>query len=650
MTQETKLETTTPAETNEELEKILEKEDKESKTRKLTGMPRALAFIIGAAVTCFVIYTALTGIMLPMIQRSIVMCGLLALVFLWYPATGKSSKVKPGVIDWIFVASAAFCLMWTLCNHQRFLSRIPFASKIEPMDYVAAILLVVMILEAGRRTLGKSIIIIAGFFIVYAFAGKYFPGALAYKGISLKKFVDQVYLTTESLWGSLSGMAATMLYGFIAFGAMLKATGADQYFMDVCIALTGRKPGGPAKVSVLSSAAMGTISGSSIANVVTTGTLTIPLMKRTGYTPEEAGAIEAATSTGGQIMPPIMGTAAFILAETVGVPYMNVVMVSIIPAILYYAAIYFLVDTKAKKRGLTGMNEDEIPVLSDALRRGGIFFVPIVILIVLLAFNFTPFLSGIACMFMILVFAQARKATRLDLKQILLAFESCARSMCSVAGVIYCASIIISMINITGLMMKTTAIILSVSGGHLWLTLLLIAAIAYVMGMGLPIATSYIILSTLAAPALVELGVPALCAHLAIFWFTQLSGLTPPVCMTAFAAATIANANPMKTGFTSLIFGFTFFYIPILFIYSDLIGGTWPMRLLIGVMAFVAIYFLGTFTEAYFMGNLGKAKRFSGLLIFLLIYVAIFNATNFYVSAILTGAAAVIILYLMTAQ
>lgn len=645
-----KIDSTSSAEINEKLDKILEKEDKESKTRSLTGFPRKLAFTIGVAVTCFVIYTALAGIMLPMIQRSIVMCSLLALIFLWYPASGRSSKTAPGVIDWFFVAAAAFCLIWTLLNHQRFLGRIPFASPIDPLDYAAAILLIIMILEAGRRTLGKSIIIIAGFFIFYAFAGPYFPGALAYKGLSLKKFVDQVYLTTESLWGSLSGTASTMLYGFIGFGAMLKATGADKYFMDVCIAFTGKKPGGPAKVSVLSSAAMGTISGSSIANVVTTGTLTIPLMKSTGYTPEEAGAIEAAASTGGQIMPPIMGTAAFILAETVGVPYMNVVMVSIIPALLYYAAIYFLVDTKAKKRGLTGMDEKDIPVLSTALREGGIFFIPIILLVILLALNFTPFLSGIACMFMILFFAEIRKSTRISIKQIFLAFESCARSMCSVAGVIYCASIIISMINITGLMMKTTAIILSVSGGHLWLTILLIAAIAYVMGMGLPIATSYIILSTLAAPAMIELGVPALCAHLAIFWFTQLSGLTPPVCMTAFAAATIANANPMKTGFTSLIFGFTFFYIPVLFIYSDLIGGIWPMRLLIGVLAFVAIYFLGTFTESYFMGNLGKLKRLCGLAVFLLIYMAMLNVTSFYVSVALSLSAALIIVYMILSQ
>lgn len=634
----------------EELQKILKKEDKESKTRHLTGFPRTLAFIIGVLTTCFVIFTALTGIMLPMIQRGIVMCSLLALTFLWYPATARSPKNRPSVLDWCFVLSCGYCLGWTLFNLSRFLTRIPFASKIELGDYVAAILLIMMILEAGRRTLGISITLIGAFFIFYAFAGPYFPGAMAYKGLSVSKFVDQIYLTTEGVWGSLSGMAATMLFGFIGFGAMLKATGADQHFMNICIALTGKKPGGPAKVSVLSSAAMGTISGSSIANVVTTGTLTIPLMKSTGYTSEEAGAIEAASSTGGQIMPPVMGTAAFILAETVGVPYMDVVTVSIIPALLYYLVIYFSVDTKARKRGLQGMAPEDIPHLKQALKGGGIFFIPIALLILLLAFNFTPFLAGIGCMFMILLFAELRKSTRIGPKDVLCALESCARSMCSVAGVIYCASIIISMINITGLMMKTTAIILSISSGKLWLTILLIAIIAYVMGMGLPIATSYIILSTLAGPAMIKLGVPALCAHLSIFWFTQLSGLTPPVCMTAFAAATIAKAEPMKTGFEALKYGFTFYYLPVLFIYSDLIIGSWPQRIGIFVLTLVAAYFLGSTLEGYFMGQLRGITRLLGVLVFVLLYGAMFRGTNLMVSTILIVISALLVMTLVVTQ
>lgn len=482
-----------------------------------------------------------------------------------------------------------------------------------------------MIIEVGRRTLGISISIITLAFIAYAFLGPYCPAMFRYKGITLAKFVEQTYLTTEGMFGSLTGMAATLLFGFLAFGTFLQCVGADKYFMDICISVAGRRRGGPAKVAVISSAAMGTISGSSIANVVTTGTLTIPMMKKTGYTAEEAGAIETCASTGGQIMPPIMGTGAFILAETVGVPYSDVCFVSIIPAILFYIAIYFLVDLIARKRNLHGLPASDIRPLKQTMHAGGVFFIPILILVVLLVLGYTPFLSGVGCALLILLIGQIRKDTRVSAKKIVFALEDCAKSLMSIGGVIFCASLIVSMINITGLMMKTSAIILSFSQGKLWLTLLLVALIAYILGMGLPISTSYIILATLSAPAIVSLGVDMLVVHLTIFWFTQLATITPPVCMTAFAAAGIAQGQPMKTGFTALKMGFTFYYVPVLFVYSQLINGAWWVQCIIAVFAIIAIYFLGTFTEKYFMGDLGNIQRFTGLAIFAVIYFMMFD-------------------------
>ena len=274
-----------------------------------------------------------------------------------------------------------FSFWWTVSNNTRFITRIPFASEIKTIDYIVAIALVFMILEAGRRTLGISITIICGVFIAYAFLGPYCPAMFKYKGVTLAKFVEQTYMTTEGMFGSLTGMASTLLFGFLAFGTMLQCVNADKFFMDICISVAGRRRGGPAKVAVISSAAMGTISGSSIANVVTTGTLTIPMMKKTGFTPEEAGAIETCASTGGQIMPPIMGTGAFILAETVGIPYSNVCIVSIIPALLFYVAVYFLVDLTARKRGLHGLPASEIMPLKQTMRAGGAFFIPILVLV-----------------------------------------------------------------------------------------------------------------------------------------------------------------------------------------------------------------------------------------------------------------------------
>lgn len=627
-------------------------EEANGRFRELHGFARWCAFAIAVVTTLIVFYTAFCGVFLPMIQRGLIICSMLAMTFLWYPTTKKSQfdRKKVPIYDWIFIAVTFFCFIWTVTSNQRFLTRIPFVSEMSPVDVFVAISLVVLILEAGRRTLGLSITIICGAFIAYAFLGKYMPAMFAYKGLSLKKFVEQTYLTTEGMFGSLTGMAATLLFGFLAFGTFLQCTGADKYFMDICISIAGKRRGGPAKIAVISSAAMGTISGSTIANVVTTGTLTIPMMKRTGYTPEEAGAIETCASTGGQIMPPIMGTGAFILAEAVGVPYSHVCVVSIIPALLFYIAIYFLVDLTARKHGLQGLPESEISPLSKTLRAGGIYFVPIAILTILLVLGYTPFLSGVSCSILILIIAQWKAATRISLKQFVFALEDCAKSLMSIASVIFCASLIVSMINITGLMMKTTAIILSFSHGHLWLTILLVAAIAYLLGMGLPIATSYVILSTLSAPAMVSMGVDMLVAHLTIFWFTQLATITPPVCMTAFAAAGIAHSDPMKTGFTALKLGFTFYYVPILFVYSQLINGAWWEQCIIAVFAIVAIFFLGTFTEGYFKTRLNVLQRICGLAIFLLIYLAMFNNITWFLRLSSLGGAAALIAILCVQQ
>ncbi len=635
------------AEVSEELQ------DKASgKLRNLTGFSRKLALVIAALTTVVIFYTAFRGVFLPHTQRSLIICSMLALTFLWYPVSKKSKfdRDKVPFFDWAMVAMSIFSFVYTATHTKYFSMRIPFMSEVKTIEIIIAVSLIIMILEAGRRTLGLSITVICGVFMLYAFLGPYMPAMLRYKGISLAKFTEQTYLTTEGMFGSLTGMAGGLLFGFIAFGTFLQATGADKYFMNICVAIAGKRRGGPAKVAVISSAAMGTISGSAIANVVTTGTLTIPMMKKTGYTPEEAGAIETCASTGGQIMPPIMGTGAFILAETVGVPYSSVCFQSIIPALLFYVAIYFIVDLTAQKRDLHGLPANEIPPLKKAVRTGGIFFLPIGILVFLLVLGYTPFLSGVGCTLLILLIAQSRKITRLNLKQFIQALEDCSKSMMSIAGVIFCASLIVSMINVTGLMMKTTAIILSFSQGRLWVTLLLVAAIAYLLGMGLPISTSYIILATLSGPALVELGVPMLVAHLTIFWFTQLATITPPVCMTAFAAAGIAGANPMKTGFTALKLGFTFYYVPILFVYSQLINGTWIEQVMIAVLAIIAIYFLATFTENYFFGELGIVKRFSGLAIFLCIYAALFNATSLVVDAVLVGIVAALICLLLIMQ
>lgn len=596
-----------------------------SKRRTLSGIPRKIAFVIGFSLTGITLYTALRGLFLPIIQRSVHLCLLLALIFLWYPASKKSPKDRPSIMDWVCSILSLLVLIWTLLNHERFLTRIPYYSEVMKIDMAAGIVLVLLVLEGGRRTLGWTITSLAGLFIVYAFAGPYMPSMLAHRGLTIQRFADHMYLTAEGLFSSLTGLSATLLFAFISFGTFLQATNADKYFIDLCLAIAGKKPGGPAKVAILSSAAMGTISGSTIANVLTTGTLTIPLMIKTGYKPNEAGAIETAASAAGQIMPPIMGTGAFILAETVGVKYLDVVKVSFLPAIIFYMAIWSLVDIKAKKRNIRGLDDDSIPNLRNALWVALPLLTPILLLIVLLAMNFTPFLSATACTALIVVFGLLKKETRISFKKFILALEQCAIGMTSITGIIACAAIIVGMINITGLMMKTTSIILHLSGGYLALTILLVAAMAYLLGMGLPIATSYVILSTLGAPAMVELGAVPIAAHLMIFWFCQLATITPPVCMTAFAAAAIAEADPMKTGFTALKFGSPFYIVPILFIYSNILTGSLSQMIITSILAIIAIYFLACAAEGYFITDYSLLSRMISVVVFTLLYASTFK-------------------------
>ena len=612
--------------TMEDVDAIMKKYDRESNTRVWEGTPRKILRVLTALFGIFLIVMNMWIKMDERARRPLFLGLVIILVFIYYPIKKGSQKVN--YMPWydiVMAAVGAFCFFFYPLNLEKIVTAgtriqkvfvVQIGSVSIPLLIVFAIVGTLILVECCRRVVGMPIICVATVFVLYAFLGA---------GKDLKTVMYNLFYTTTGILGTPIGVCSTYIALFVIFGAFLEATGVANFFIDCANALVGWASGGPAKVAVVSSALCGMVSGSSVGNTVTTGSVTIPMMKKTGYTAEEAGAIETCASTGGQIMPPIMGTGAFILAETVGVPYSDVCFVSIIPAILFYIAIYFLVDLIARKRNLHGLPASDIRPLKQTMHAGGVFFIPILILVVLLVLGYTPFLSGVGCALLILLIGQIRKDTRVSAKKIVFALEDCAKSLMSIGGVIFCASLIVSMINITGLMMKTSALILSFSQGKLWLTLLLVALIAYILGMGLPISTSYIILATLSAPAIVSLGVDMLVVHLTIFWFTQLATITPPVCMTAFAAAGIAQGQPMKTGFTALKMGFTFYYVPVLFVYSQLINGAWWVQCIIAVFAIIAIYFLGTFTEKYFMGDLGNIQRFTGLAVFAAIYFMMFD-------------------------
>ena len=574
----------------------------ESLPRTLAGFPRQLSLVIGAGLALFTFYTAACGVFVPLIQRSIHLCAITALIFLWYPFGKRSPHDKPSVPDLIFCSSSLAILAWILLNVDRYMTRIAFVSPMHPIDVVAGITLLLLIMETVRRTIGWTMIIITCIFIVYAFLGPWCPGILMHKGMSLYDMCDLLFLTTEGFFGSLTGTSATVIYCFVGFGAFLHLTGADQYFMRVCLSIAGKRRGGPAKVAVLSSALFGCISGSTIANVVTTGTLTIPLMKKTGYEPHVAGAVETAASSAGQIMPPVMGTSVFIMAEILGIRYLDIVKVSYIPAILYFASVWFFVDLYAQRRNISGCDPSDIVPLNESLKNGLPMFLPIILLISLMAKGYTPFLSGFFCTLLVALIGLIRRENRYGFRDFIATLENCSINMCSITATIACASVMIALINKTGLMLKMTSIMLQLAGNSSLITIAILAVLAYVLGTALPVSTCYVVLATLGASAMISLNIDPLNAHMMIQWFTQLATITPPVCLTAFAAANIAHSDPMQTGNAALKLGLGFYYIPFLFVYTNLLTGPIYIQLIIGIISLPAIYLLVAAIE----GFLGK--------------------------------------------
>ena len=594
--------------------------------RELTGLSRGFSLAIGVGLAIFTFYTAVHGVFVPLIQRSVHLCAILAMIFLRYPAGRFSPRHRPSVPDFVLAALSLSILIWLLINVDRYMTRIAFVSPMKPLDIAAGLVLMLLIMETVRRTVGWTMIAITCVFIAYAFLGPFLPGILMHKGMTIANMCDQLFLTTEGFWGSLTGTSATVIYCFVGFGVFLQLTGADRYFMRVCLSLAGRSSGGPAKVAVLSSALFGCISGSTIANVVTTGTLTIPLMKKTGYEGHVAGAVETAASAAGQIMPPVMGTSVFIMAEILGVKYLDIVNLSYIPALLYFASVWFAVDLHARRLRLSGCGPEDLFPLRTALKGGLPLFLPIVLLIVLLANGYTPFFVGFFCTALVALIGLARRESRYGVKAFILALEKCSVNMCSITATIACASIMISLINKTGLMLKMASIMLRLAGGSQLLTIALLAVLAYFLGMALPVSTCYVLLATLGASAMIRIGIHALDAHMMIQWFTQLATITPPVCLTAYAAANIAAASPMKTGYAALKLGLGFYYIPILFVFSHLLTGSLFTRLLIGFIALFGIFLLVSGIEGYLFAPLSLWERLLAFTGFLAFYFTNFSA------------------------
>ena len=568
-----------PEVTEEEITAILKKVDKESTFRKLSGVSYQIVYWIAVAWSCFQLYTAMFGMLAAQLQRSIHLSFAFVLLFLLYPFRSSSTANKLKWTDFLFAAFAGFIGLYLTFNYTRLMEAGGDYSRI---DYLVGVCGTLLTLEAARRVVGTPIVVIAGSFLLYAYFGPYFPGFLAHRGYSVERIVSHMYFTTEGILGIPLGVSATFIFLFILFGAFLEKTGIGKLFIDIANAIAGWASGGPAKVAVITSALEGTVSGSSVANTVGSGSFTIPMMKKLGYRPEFAGAVEAAASTGGQIMPPIMGAAAFLMAEFIGMPYIEIAKAAAIPACLYFLGILIEVHFEAKRCNLRGLNRDELPRFLTVLKERGQLFVPLLAIIYVLTEGFTPTYAALTGLGLSILAGALRKETRMGFRDIINALEAGARGALGVAIACATAGIIVGVVTLTGLGLKFANGLIELAGGNMFFTLFFTMIASLILGMGAPTTANYVITSTMAAPALVQLGVPLLAAHMFVFYFGIIADITPPVALAAYAGAGIAKSDPFKTGVIASKLAVGAFIVPYIFVYAPamLLIGTTPLGLL----------------------------------------------------------------------
>jgi TRAP transporter 4TM/12TM fusion protein len=515
----------------------------------------------------FVIYALATMTMQDLQFLSLFLAFSLAVGFIHYPLNPKIPGSLPLLVVDLILAVLGFSFaIYIYFDYWDFIFRVGDPTN---WDIFFGIVSIVLIFELTRRVVGWSLLIIAFAFMAYCFFGQYLPAPFSHRGYDVERIATTLFMSKNGLFGVPMRVTAYFIYLFIAFGAFYETCGGTAFFIDLASSLFGKLRGGPAKVSVAVSGMMGTISGSAVANTVTTGSLTIPLMKRIGFEKHVAGAVEAVASTGGQLMPPVMGAAAFIMAEYLGVAYIEVCKAAIIPAILYFLAIYSVVHFYSLKIGIKGLSESEIPSFKLVLRDKWMFIVPLVVLIGILVLGYSPRIAVLFSLVAIVLMSFLRKESRMTPNKIFYAMAKTGYNCVMVVGACATAGIVIGVVLLTGMGGKITALVIALSAGSLFLALPIIMLASILFGMGLPTVVCYVLLAATVAPSLIDLGVAPMAAHLYIFYFGMLCMVTPPVSFAAYAGAAIAEADPMKTGWTAWRFAFAGFLLPYMFVYNN---------------------------------------------------------------------------------
>ncbi len=544
------------------------------------------------------------------------MMFIMVLGFLTIPSSSKTAgRITFWDIFFIFLGVSP-CL-FILYDYERL--QWVYGSTVDPPDVVFGLFLIVAVIELARRAFGWAMPILACVFLLYAFWGQHLPaGFLGHMGMEAEKVIG-FQLGQMAIFGMIMSVMVRIIFLFMLFSAFFQISGAGEFFIQIANSLAGRWRGGPAKVAVIASSLFGTISGNSVANVVTTGSFTIPMMKKTGYRPYFAGAVEATASTGGQIMPPIMGAAAFIIAELLDITYGAVVIAATIPAILYYCGVFCMVDLEAAKLNLKGLDRDQLPNASQVLKEGGHLLIPIGVLIhQLLIAQVSLSRAGLVSIVAVILTSLLRKKTRMGLWKVIEGMSRGAQSSVSIAAICACAGIIVGVVSITGLGIKFSSVVISFSHGSLLLCLFFTAIICLFLGMGLPTTAAYIVGAAVAAPALIKLEVYPLAAHLFVFYFACISAITPPVCAAAYAGAAIAGSPIFKTGFTATKLGIAAYIVPFLFVYYPvlLMRGSAQTILWSSGTALIAVIAVSMAAEGYFYAGKIEFNVFQRLLFF----------------------------------
>lgn len=552
-----------------DFDELLRKYDTEARFRHLVGLVGKFVTLLCVAMSCFHFYTSGFGLLLAQKQAAVHLAFTLTLVYLLYPASQKQSKTS-GVpwYDWVLAILSASAALYLVVFFNDLVTRAGLPTR---TDLIMGFILMITLLEATRRISNPVLPVLAVVALLYCYFGRSMPAMIGHRGFNVQRIVNHMYLGTEGIFGTPLEVSSTFVFMFILFGSVLEKTGMGKFIIDLSMALAGWSTGGPAKVAVVSSGLMGTVSGSSVANVCTTGMFTIPLMKSVGYEPSFAGAVEAVASTGGQIMPPVMGAGAFIMAQFLGVPYIEVALAAVVPALLYYFAVMVQVHFEATRLGLKGLTRAQLPPLLPLLKSKGFLLLPLIAIIYLLLAGYTPLKAAFNGILVSFVLSWLNKETRLTPIRIKEAFEAGARGAIGVACACATVGIIVGMGTLTGLALRIAGAIVTLAGGSKILTLFFTMMASIILGTGLPTTANFIVTSTMAAPALFQLGVPSMAAYMFVFYFGIAADLTPPVALAAYAGAGIAGSDPMKTGMTSFKLALAGFLVPYVYVYNPML-------------------------------------------------------------------------------